>query len=393
MKKSKADLKKECGPFSGTGKFVVDNFADVYIGDCKKIKGKKVTSHHEHSKAKSFKFRGECCDYLYFVCWSDDAGRNGLLVELHGDSTVFSGASNWEVFATGINKDKGSIVTINEVNTALARACKDGWQKPFVGQQNDGSNKPFPAIGSVDKNANFIWHDSGKSSGTYAPFKPGFNHDEFLIFRLPLSAVFTKRCAACECEECCEKGERVGNCGCDGCNKNAKQYNQELLQRAQVKAKTLGQSGCPANPFEGFECKSAFGKLQNIQPCVYLHWGDSPRDIIENHDTEILYITVCNPFIDVELKGFQITKISLVPTPTQKHQARIIPDRFIDYGCLEPCTCKTREFTLLTRDELNQYTGTKQVEIEYCWEETVLTAEIKVSGKASFPISIIKDED
>src|SRR3712207_8484092 len=33
-----------------------------------------------------------------------------------------------------------------------------------------------------------------------------------------------------------------------------------------------------------------------IVPCLHLRWGDGPQDRLETEDTEILCLTVCNPY-------------------------------------------------------------------------------------------------
>lgn len=388
-------LNPNCGPFSGVGVVWSDDRTEVYAGNCKEITSQQFATQSHPSNVK-FDFVGDCCEYLYFISWSNDSGENGLLVELQGDGKIYSGHPDWEVFATGINKNVGSgagnAVTIAEINQQLERACKVGWKKPFVGQKNNGAGQPFGTKPGISTAANFMWHDSGKDPNNLFPVSPyvpfdGFNHDEFLIFRIPFKSIFPKRCVECECEKCdCGCG-----CGCDGCNENADAQDQELIQRADDKFNTVPHStSCPPQPLKGMECEKVLGTNVNLAPCIYLHWGDSNTDTIENHDTEIVYITVCNPFDDVEFKGFRITKINLVPNPTQVDQARIVPDRFINYDCLPPCSCKTREFTFITRDQLNQYIGTKSLEIEYCWDEITIKKNNSY-GVATIPINIVQD--
>jgi hypothetical protein len=182
--------------------------------------------------------------------------------------------------------------------------------------------------------------------------------------------------------------------GCDGCNENADEQDKELLERAKIKTNIV-----PANPkghatpFTPMTCATIIKDQAQFAPVFYLHWGDSQRDVIENHDNEVFFITVCNPFSDVEFKGFRITKVSFDPTPSKPYQAKIVPDRFISYDCLHPCSCKTREFSLTTRDEENQFVGDKNIVIEYCIDEVVILSDRATSGKAAFPVTIIKDEE
>ncbi|MGL4596388.1 MAG: hypothetical protein ACRCYO_02605, partial [Bacteroidia bacterium] len=184
------------------------------------------------------------------------------------------------------------------------------------------------------------------------------------------------------------------DCGCDGCNENADEQDKDLMEQAKVKTNIVpANPKGHASPFTPMTCATIIKDNAEFAPVFYLHWGDSKRDVIENHDNEVLFITACNPFSDVEFKGFRITKVSFDPMPTKPYQATIIPDRFISYDCLHPCSCKTREFSLTTRDEENQYVGDKNIVIEYCIDEIVILSKNTRSGKAAFPIEIIKDEE
>lgn len=387
--------------FDVSVKIWADDKTDVYVGNCKEITSELMgTQSHPHPSSFEFRFDGTCCDYLYFVCWSNDEGQNAFLAELQGDNFVFSGSLDWEVFATGKNKfwnnGQGDSVSIAEINHELERACTKGWKTPYNdGPLNTDDNNVLPYQSDIKNNAKFIWHNSGKDISIPRPSDPpvpfrGFNHDEFLIFRVPIKSLFTERChhaqgEACDCDCDCA-------CSCDGCNENAKAQNQELLQKARQKHQTLtnDRTGNPS-PFR-LRCRSLIRERANIVPSIYFHWGDSPQDVIENHDTEIVYITVCNPYDDIEFKGFRITSITLNPRPGQDHQARIIPDRFVNYDCLAPCSCQTREFTFLTRDSLNQYINSKDIVLEYCWDDIVLTKNAAY-GATAFQINIVKDED
>jgi hypothetical protein len=184
------------------------------------------------------------------------------------------------------------------------------------------------------------------------------------------------------------------DCGCNGCNENADEQDKELMERAKVKTNIVPANPTGhASPFTPMSCATIIRENETLAPVFYLHWGDSQRDVIENHDNEVFFITVCNPFSDVEFKGFRITSVSFDPAPGKPYQARIVPDRFISYDCLHPCSCKTREFSLTTRDEENQFVGDKNIVIEYCIDEIVILSGNTTSGKAAFPVTIIKDEE
>lgn len=396
MKKEKINVNKNCGPFNGNGIIMTDDRTNVYVGNCSHISSKLIVNqdyNKEGERVKPFNFQANCCDYLYFICWSNHNGLNAFLAELNGNNQIFTGHPDWEVFATGKTKGVNSRITVTEINQELEKACKKGWKKPFVGPVNNGDNGLFSQFSDINENARFIWYDSGKDFDTSPQRIPfgGFNHDEFLIFRIPVKSLFPKSCSNCDCQNCtcdCDC-----DCGCDGCNENAVAQNSELVQRASAK-KHIHSHNSLGNqkPFPLSNCQNLIGSNINIVPSVYLQWGESTTDVIENHDTEVMYITVCNPYKDISFNRFRITKINLVDAPDYPQQARIIPDRFITYDCIKPCSCKTREFTFLTRDQFGQYTGSRNLEIEYCWDDITL-AKNAAYGTAIFPIEIIKDEE
>lgn len=137
------------------------------------------------------------------------------------------------------------------------------------------------------------------------------------------------------------------------------------------------------------KCKrKALAAQVSLEPCFYLHWGDGAADQIEEHDTEVFYITVCNPFRDIRYRGLQITAIWLVPSVQPRDKALIVPDRLVDFGCLEPCSCQTREFALIAR--ANDTAGNYQVAIEYCYEGIEI-ANSGNRGTAMFAIQITDD--
>ncbi|NUQ24050.1 MAG: hypothetical protein HUU34_08860 [Saprospiraceae bacterium] len=183
------------------------------------------------------------------------------------------------------------------------------------------------------------------------------------------------------CEDPCD-------CGCTGCNKDAEAQNEELIERAKTKYFTIKSKSTCSNPF-GEHCESsAVNSNVNFEPCFYFHWGDGSNDQIEEHDTEVFYITVCNPFKDVRYNEFRITKVTLIPSTHPIDKIQIVPDRFICLDCLEPCSCQTREFAMITR--ANNTAGNYAVEVEYCYGHlSIITGKSK--GKVSFDIEITED--
>jgi len=183
------------------------------------------------------------------------------------------------------------------------------------------------------------------------------------------------------------------DCQCKDCNGDSSVQNDELIQRAVLKTNTVTSTnnspGCPPNPFPvRTNCRQqAIISQGDLKPCFYFHWGDGSTDQIEEHDTEVFYITVCNNFNDILFKGLKITKVTLNPNHPIS-SAQIVPDRLVNIDCLEPCSCQTREFAIITRD--TNIAGNYTIEIEYCFDEIVISSS-GGRGRASFPFTITED--
>ena len=172
-----------------TGDIICDNSFVLYTGD---------------TQGTSYTFRGggafpvaTAFDFtttepvLYIAAWSDDAVHQGLLHDLSlGGQPCWSDDPGWGVFATGQNLDADYPATqpsSAEIRAHVARAVAGGlWQPIVVGGQNDGT---FPAgdawlaVAPIPLTARWTWFDTGRQGGLDAPFRSGFNHDEYLIFR------------------------------------------------------------------------------------------------------------------------------------------------------------------------------------------------------------------
>lgn len=117
-----------------------------------------------------------------------------------------------------------------------------------------------------------------------------------------------------------------------------------------------------------------------IVPCVHLRWGDGPQDHLETDDTEVLCITVCNPYSNVVLKDFTVQLIVLtaagaaVPNqPNGTPTVMIKPQFNICFGDIPPCdpqspnqkSCVSREVVLIDRGAI---AGQYKVLAYYCFE-------------------------
>ncbi len=362
-----------------SGSIWCDDQTDVYVGRCEKLSAKAIASQN-HPTFTRFETTATCCDYLYFVCWSNDWGINGFLAEING---ILTNGTDWEVFATGINYNSSSPrPPQSQVLEQIEKAnCHHYWKRPTEGPKNKpAANNPFPNIPSISANANFIWYDSGLDTTPGTPFK-GFNHDEFLIFRLSVKKIY-RECDVCECEDC-----HCCDCGCDGCNEKAGEQEAVLGKRAKGKQFIIPGSANAAlctRPYTPTKCTQALSS-KKLNLCFHLHWGDGPTDQIESTDTEVLYLTVCNPYADLKFRGLRITKLTIIPTQPLA-QMQLVPDSFLCFDCLDPCSCKSRELALLTK---NVPPGSYSIEVEYCVDEVEVTSY--VGGKTTFPIKVIQD--
>lgn len=399
MKKQNENTKKsqrckEARPF--TGLVWVDDYTDIWVGNCNKLQKKISEVSFAGEEVTPFEGSAKCCDYIYFVTWSNNVGENAMILELTGTNKILSGdRSKWEVFATDIGFASSAPRPKKEfVECQIKKANCKGWDNVFVGNTN-GREKGLRRISPMDNKARYIWYNSGADTRTgispRVPFNV-FNHKEFLIFRVPAKDLFIEMCQDCSCSKCkCSCGD-----GCDGCNKNASDQELNLRYLADDKHFTIPAKqnyNCQRTVPNG-DCdrRVSNSRLTNISPCFYFQWGDGNSDQIEEHDTEVFYITISNPFSDIRYKGLRITKVSLVPQiPVDDGRIDIVPETFISLDCLEPCSSKSREFALITRE--NNIAGAYQVKIEYCFEsiEFVLNKELHKFGIAEFDIKITED--
>ena len=97
--------------------------------------------------------------------------------------------------------------------------------------------------------------------------------------------------------------------------------------------------------------------IPEIRPCISIKYGDSDCDCLEGDDFEIMCITVCNCYSNVTFKGFTIgcievcnedgTPVDTLPDDTPSIQ--LVPIGPYCFGDIEPCSCVSREFTLIMR--------------------------------------------
>jgi hypothetical protein len=188
----------------------VDNQFDVYYGTS------MTTNFHAgygNNWATEYNYTAlgrPSTDYLYVATASDYSVAQGFIGTFHNttlNATISTGSSVWEVFPAGQHLQQlfgmpgawpaNTMPTQAQVDAAIAYATTNSlWVAPTTvpGYDNDPSTPIAPytfiwpvSLPNVETSAQWIWYDSGRDSGTAArpaPFN-GFNHDEFLVFRVP----------------------------------------------------------------------------------------------------------------------------------------------------------------------------------------------------------------
>ena len=190
----------------------VDNQFDVYFGNSTGTTGSSVGGGNSWSTEYHFTATGQApTDYLYVATASDQSVAQGFIGEFTNVTTgaqTVTGDSVWEVFPAGAyaatnpywpNPWPMSLMPIQaEVDTAIAYAeANNLWVTPVgaSGYDNDPTTSIAPygmewgiTYPNMPSHAQWIWHDSGNgdppNNSTWPRPLYGFNHDEFLIFRV-----------------------------------------------------------------------------------------------------------------------------------------------------------------------------------------------------------------
>lgn len=189
----------------------VDNQYDVYFGDAFLTTPTFVGGDANWFDTETWSITGVSPSaYLYVATASDHGVAQGFIGTFTNltTSTTFvtsdDASSPWEVFPAGqyltqLNAIDGSIPatvwpasvqpTTSQVQTAVAYATTNNlWINPtsVPGYNNGSSPAPWGTRPGIPAAAEWIWHDTGVGTSTPypAPFD-GFNHDEFLVFRVP----------------------------------------------------------------------------------------------------------------------------------------------------------------------------------------------------------------
>jgi hypothetical protein len=145
--------------------------------------------------AETFTFDLPADHYIYVVTASDVAVAQGFLGQFTNLDTgyrFYSSDPQWQVAATGRGRDNppydGAASSLAELTSAILDANNganpsNGWTGLTAGPQHGSS--PWNIVPGIDTEAHWVWYSS---NGTPDPTSPGFDHHEYLIFRIPVAA-------------------------------------------------------------------------------------------------------------------------------------------------------------------------------------------------------------
>lgn len=136
-------------------------------------------------------------DYLYIATSSDQSAAQGFIgdfTNITAGASIVTGTTVWQVFAAGAHQQTnpfwpnawpaGQQPSQSQVDNAIAFATMNNlWQAPDTAPAGAVNGvAPWGFRNGIDPTARWIWHR--KAGGPVDPLHGGYNHDEFLIFRV-----------------------------------------------------------------------------------------------------------------------------------------------------------------------------------------------------------------
>lgn len=132
--------------------------------------------------------------FIYVVTSSDLSTAQGFLAQFDNLDTglkFYSSDPEWEVMATGLGGGApytGSAADLALLSQEIVDAngggnASNGWGPLTAGPANGSA--PWGPISGIDSAARWVWYSS---NGDLDPTSPGFNHDEWLVFRISIAA-------------------------------------------------------------------------------------------------------------------------------------------------------------------------------------------------------------
>jgi PEP-CTERM motif len=156
-----------------------------------------VGSDYNWTTTETYNFNLPSNQYLYIVTSSDVAVAQGFLGQFENIDTGYKFYSNdpqWQVMATGLGSNapySGSAADLSLLTNEILDANgggnpSNGWTALTAGPANGST--PWGPRPNIDAAAKWVWYSS---NGDPDPTTPGYNHDEWLVFRIPVAATPT----------------------------------------------------------------------------------------------------------------------------------------------------------------------------------------------------------
>jgi hypothetical protein len=181
-----------------------------------------------------------------------------------------------------------------------------------------------------------------------------------------------------------------------------RQSNADICRRIDDIANNLIRQACLKKQFEQADnCAGIDKECRKIEepkivPCLRLKWGDGPNDHLETDDTEVLCLTVCNPYSNVTLKDFTlqliVTDANGNPVANQADgtpSVMIKPSFMICFDDIQPCnpqqpgqSCVSREVVLINRGAIP---GKYKVFVIYCFHACFT----ELRSEAAFELDLV----
>jgi hypothetical protein len=178
-------------------KITVDNSYALFYGT-QAAATNFVGSDFNWGPAETWSFNLPANQYIYVVTASDLNVAQGFLGQFNNLDSGYKFYSNdpqWQVMATGLG-NTGAPYTGSAADLALLTQeivdangggnASNGWVGLTAGPVNGAG--PWGSISGIDAAARWVWYSS---NGDPDPTTPGFNHNEWLVFRIAVAATPT----------------------------------------------------------------------------------------------------------------------------------------------------------------------------------------------------------
>jgi hypothetical protein len=177
-------------------KITVDNSYALFYGS-ETAATNFVGTDFNWPTTETYNFNLPANQYIYVVTASDLSVAQGFLGQFENLDTgykFYSSDPQWQVTATGLGSAApytGSAANLalltDEILDANAGGnASNGWVGLTAGPLNGAA--PWGTRPGIDAAARWVWYSK---NGDPDPTTPGFNHDEWLIFRIAVAATPT----------------------------------------------------------------------------------------------------------------------------------------------------------------------------------------------------------